>query len=49
MTVDRIQMEIAIKHDKARQEIADIAVRRQVLQHTVGNLLLFLGKHIIRI
>ena len=24
MTVDRIQMEIAIKHDKARQEIADI-------------------------
>ena len=29
MTVDRIQLEIAIKHDKARQEIADITERLQ--------------------
>ena len=29
MTVDKVTLEIAIKHDKARQEIADITEKLQ--------------------
>lgn len=28
ITVDKVQLEIAIKHDKARQEIADVTEKR---------------------